>query len=287
VAPPTLRRHGALPRRARLNGDGCRLLAARSRPSQCFKRAVQRPPDRHVGRVIGRYVFKPRRRNSEYVIPCAHRDGIPSRIWERHSHEIVVKPCSALSCRYPFNGIVVRPERYGNVANPASQRHDPTRRGRWLGHRGRWPGHKARSDGKHSCIATDIGNRSNAGACERFSKWRSLPRLRKTSSSCTDGCQTSFQIRQPTLEWMLQFGGEFNFSTTCRNVRNYKTYHECRETGMFLAWRNNEVWWYCSSLLAGGRLAGENVPCRRTQAIRTSTIAHTARWLSVPVEVRR
>jgi hypothetical protein len=26
---------------------------------------------------------------------------------------------------------------------------------------------------------------------------------------------------------------------------------------MFLAWRNNEVWWYCSSLLAGGKLAGE------------------------------
>jgi hypothetical protein len=37
----------------------------------------------------------------------------------------------------------------------------------------------------------------------------------------------------------------------CRNVRNYKTYSECRESGLFLGWRNNEIWWYCTSLAAG------------------------------------
>jgi hypothetical protein len=49
------------------------------------------------------------------------------------------------------------------------------------------------------------------------------------------------------------------FSPTCRNVRNYKTYEECRETGQFLGGdhRGSGVWWYCSSLLAGGKLAGE------------------------------
>jgi hypothetical protein len=80
--------------------------------------------------------------------------------------------------------------------------------------------------------------------------------LEKTSSNCTDGCQTSFKYgNQP---WNgCSFGGEFVFSTTCRNVRNYKTYEECRETGMFLAWRPYEVWWYCTSLHAAGKLSGE------------------------------
>jgi len=81
--------------------------------------------------------------------------------------------------------------------------------------------------------------------------------LEKTSSSCTDGCQTSFKYGNQPWNGCSTTGGEFNFSATCRNVRNYKTYYECRDTGLFLGWRNNDVWWYCSSLLSGGKLAGE------------------------------
>ena len=84
-----------------------------------------------------------------------------------------------------------------------------------------------------------------------------LKELERTSSNCTDGCQTSFKYgNQP---WNGCSGSEanFKFSTTCRNVRNFKTYQECRETGMFLGARHYEVWWYCSSLLAGGKLSGE------------------------------
>jgi hypothetical protein len=84
-----------------------------------------------------------------------------------------------------------------------------------------------------------------------------LAALEKTSSSCTDGCQTSFKYGNQPWNGCSTTGGEFNFSATCRNVRNYKTYYECRDTGLFLGWRNNDVWWYCSSLLAGGKLAGE------------------------------
>jgi hypothetical protein len=82
--------------------------------------------------------------------------------------------------------------------------------------------------------------------------------LEKTSSNCTDGCQTSFKYgNQP---WNGCSGSsDFMLSTTCRNGRNYKTYQECRETGMFLAWRQYEVWWYCSSLHAGGKLSGEKL----------------------------
>src|SRR3979409_1066558 len=54
-------------------------------------------------------------------------------------------------------------------------------------------------------------------------------------------------------------GGEFNFSATCRNVGNYKTYFECKDARMFLGARNSEAWWYCSSLLAGGSWPGRSI----------------------------
>jgi hypothetical protein len=30
-----------------------------------------------------------------------------------------------------------------------------------------------------------------------------------------------------------------------------------KDTTQFLGWRNADAWWYCSSLLAGGKLSGE------------------------------
>jgi hypothetical protein len=81
--------------------------------------------------------------------------------------------------------------------------------------------------------------------------------LEKTSSNCTDGCQTSFKYGNQPWNGCSVSSGDFTLSTTCRNGRNYKTYQECRETGMFLAWRQYEVWWYCSSLHAAGKLSGE------------------------------
>lgn len=83
--------------------------------------------------------------------------------------------------------------------------------------------------------------------------------LEKTSSNCTDGCQTSFKYGNQPWNGCSVSSGDFTLSTTCRNVRNFKTYQECRETGMFLAWRQFEVWWYCSSLHAGGKLSGEKL----------------------------
>ena len=85
-----------------------------------------------------------------------------------------------------------------------------------------------------------------------------LAALERTSSNCTDGCQTSFKYgNQPWNGCSASSGNSPDFSPTCRNVRNYKTYEECRETGLFLGADYRGVWWYCSSLLAGGKLAGE------------------------------
>jgi hypothetical protein len=84
-----------------------------------------------------------------------------------------------------------------------------------------------------------------------------LAALEKTSSSCTDGCQTSFKYGNQPWNGCSTTGGEFNFSATCRNIGNYKTYFECKDARLLVGARNSEAWWYCSSLLAGGKLAGE------------------------------
>ena len=83
--------------------------------------------------------------------------------------------------------------------------------------------------------------------------------LERTSSNCTDGCQTSFKYGNQPWNGCSSGSGEFGFSATCRNVGNYKTYFECKEARRFLGARPVESWWYCSSLLAGGKLAGEKV----------------------------
>jgi hypothetical protein len=83
--------------------------------------------------------------------------------------------------------------------------------------------------------------------------------IERTSSNCTDGCQSSFKYGNQPWNGCSSGGGEFGFSVTCRNVGNYKTYFECKEARRFLGARPVESWWYCSSLLAGGKLAGEKV----------------------------
>ena len=79
-----------------------------------------------------------------------------------------------------------------------------------------------------------------------------LAALEKTSSNCTDGCQTSFKHGNQPWNGCSLAGG-YKFSGTCRNIRNLKTYFECRDYGVLLAWRDTEIWWYCSSLVGAGK----------------------------------
>ena len=83
--------------------------------------------------------------------------------------------------------------------------------------------------------------------------------LEKTSSNCTDGCQTSFKYGNQPWNGCSVSSGDFTLSTTCRNGRNYKTYIECMDGGRFLGWRNPEMRWYCSSLHAAGQLSAEKL----------------------------
>jgi hypothetical protein len=81
--------------------------------------------------------------------------------------------------------------------------------------------------------------------------------LEKTSSNYTDGHQTSFRYGNQPWNGCSTSGGFFDLSPTCRNVRNYKTYAECQTTTLFLGGTITGALWYCSSLLAGGKLSGE------------------------------
>ena len=76
-----------------------------------------------------------------------------------------------------------------------------------------------------------------------------LAAIERTSSNCTGGCQTSFKYGNQPWNGCSTTGD--GFSATCRNVRNFKSYAECSEFGRFTGWRPNEIWWYCTSLLAG------------------------------------
>ncbi len=74
-----------------------------------------------------------------------------------------------------------------------------------------------------------------------------LAKLAKTTGSCVGGCVTSF--RSGNSPWIgCSTSGWPAFSSTCRNVGNYKTYAECTDAGVVTGWKVNEVSWYCSSL---------------------------------------
>jgi hypothetical protein len=74
-----------------------------------------------------------------------------------------------------------------------------------------------------------------------------LAKLARITGSCVDGCVTSF--RTGNSPWVGCSASAWPaLSSTCRNVASYKSYQECRESGMLIGWRVLEVSWYCSSL---------------------------------------
>jgi hypothetical protein len=123
----------------------------------------------------------------------------------RTGHEIVVKLCRALSCRYPVNCVVVRPERYGIVANrlrhSASQRH-----GRRTEAGGKASHADAEAGGNPSFISPDFAEPDDTMGWERFSTAEAC-RARENLQQLHGWLRNKFQVWQPTLEWMLRVGG--------------------------------------------------------------------------------
>lgn len=88
-----------------------------------------------------------------------------------------------------------------------------------------------------------------------------LATLERSASSCNGGCETSYRVgNAPWVGCSFSSGSEpftTHFSTTCRDTLTYNTYAQCVETKAFLGATPRESRWICTSLLAGGKLAGE------------------------------
>ena len=154
-----------------------------------------------------------------YVVRCPHRDGI--YVWYgRTSYENVIKPCRALSYRYPVNRIAEQPERYGNVTNrnglrhPASQHHG---RSAEASGKAATAGGKAvtrvRSGGTPS--GPDIASHSNgdwdaddwdAVGCAGSYHGEACP-ARERGQQLQRWLRIKLQTRQGPLGWMQRIGG--------------------------------------------------------------------------------
>ena len=73
-----------------------------------------------------------------------------------------------------------------------------------------------------------------------------LTKLANATSSCAGGCQTSF--RTGNSPWHGCSISSGMLSGTCRNTASFKTFGECRDSGLLLGWREGDVAWYCTSL---------------------------------------
>ncbi len=87
-----------------------------------------------------------------------------------------------------------------------------------------------------------------------------ISRLEKSASSCNGGCETSYRVGNAPWVGCSFSGSEpftSHFSATCRDTLTYNTYAQCVETKALLGSTSRESRWICTSLLAGGELAGE------------------------------
>ena len=88
-----------------------------------------------------------------------------------------------------------------------------------------------------------------------------LARLEREAHSCNDGCESSFRRGKDPWVGCSESAGYYSvFSATCKDTLTHRDYVQCVETKMFLGWNHQRSWWYCTSMLAGGkfRLTAEN-----------------------------
>jgi hypothetical protein len=88
-----------------------------------------------------------------------------------------------------------------------------------------------------------------------------LARLEGQASSCNDGCESSVKRGKDPWVGCSESAGYYSvFSATCKDTLTHRDYVQCMETKMFLGEQRNRAWWYCNSMLAGGkfRVTAEN-----------------------------
>ncbi|HEX9208877.1 MAG TPA: hypothetical protein VF901_00065 [Bradyrhizobium sp.] len=105
----------------------------------------------------------------------------------------------------------------------------------------------------HHVAARSTGSRtpSTISTATPMSDTAKLAKLERETGSCVGGCQSSFKTANQPWVGCNATGGVY--SSTCRNVGNYKSYDECKEAGRVTGWRSGETSAYCSSVaLAAG-----------------------------------
>lgn len=149
--------------------------------------------------------------NSGYFGWCrAHMGNGKPDFSGEYDHEIVIRLCRALGCRYPVNRIAVRPQRSGSAANRRHASHH-------LGRRAEASGKAATAGGNVTGVRSggtprgpDIGIRSNGdwdvGDCAGSDHGKACP-ARERGQQLQRWLRVKLQKRQGPLGWMQQIGG--------------------------------------------------------------------------------
>jgi hypothetical protein len=58
----------------------------------------------------------------------------------------------------------------------------------------------------------------------------------------------SSAVASNTVACSISGGGFGTYPSGCRNAANFKTYNECKESGVKRGWRHEDMAWYCSGL---------------------------------------
>ena len=90
--------------------------------------------------------------------------------------------------------------------------------------------------------------------------WK-IAKLEREASSCNDGCESSFRHGKDPWVGCSESAGYYSvFSATCKDTLTHRDYVQCVETKMFLGMDRGRSWWYCTSMLIGGkfRVTAEN-----------------------------
>jgi hypothetical protein len=91
-----------------------------------------------------------------------------------------------------------------------------------------------------------------------------LAKLESISSNCNGGCQTSGKTGKEAWIGCSESAGYFStFSATCTDTLTHSSYTGCMSTKVFTGWDRNRAWWYCTSLLAGGKFKVAELKRRR------------------------
>jgi hypothetical protein len=200
---------------------------------------------------------------------CPHRDGIDVRMGERAmgvpSNLIAPSAVGILSTALlcAFGSTAVAQSADSSTALPGVTVVAPKHVAR--PHRPERVASRPVSSTAHTQTAqTFSGSRAEAIIAGPGSTLGKLAKLEASSSNCNGGCQTSGKTGKEAWIGCSESAGYFStFSATCTDTLTHSSYVGCMGTKVFTGWDRNRAWWYCTSLMAGGKFKVAELRRRR------------------------